>query len=134
VLDFVVLLVSGVELTGLTAYMLDEDRELYLRLLSLFHVAMPPILLWLVWRWGYDRRAFPLQSLLVIAVIPATWLLTDPDRNVNWVHGYAQIGFIDLHPLLYLVGLTLGLILLVLWPTHRALLYWRGQQGNAAAA
>jgi hypothetical protein len=126
VLDFLVLLVTGAELTGLTAYMLESDRELYLRLLSLFHVAMPPVLLWLAWRWGYDRRAFAWQALLIAAVVPLSFLLTDPASNVNWVHGYRNIDFIDLHPLAYLSGLTLGLIALVLWPTHRALAWWRG--------
>jgi hypothetical protein len=133
-LDFLVLLVTGIELTGLTAYMLEADRELYLRLLSLFHVAMPPILLWLVWRWGYDRRAFGWQALLIVAVIPASYLFTDPDSNVNWVHGYENIGFIDLHPIVYLIGLTLFLVMAVLWPTHRALLWWRGDLGQPAGA
>jgi hypothetical protein len=122
--DFLMLLVLGLELTGLTSYMFEADRPLYLRLLSLFHLAMPPILLWLLWRWGYDRRAFRWQSLLVVAVVPLSHLLHDADSNVNWVHGYRQIEFIDLPAPVYLAAMVLGLVFLVLWPTHRALMRW----------
>jgi hypothetical protein len=59
-LDFLV----GGRLTGLAAYMFDRRMPLHLRSLSLFHVALPPLLLWLLRRLGYDRRALLTQTAL----------------------------------------------------------------------
>src|ERR1700752_2431394 len=38
--------------TGGTEYMFDPSLPLTTRLLSLFHVASPPLLLWAIWRLG----------------------------------------------------------------------------------
>ena len=46
-----------------------------------------PLLLWLVWRLGYDRRAWLAQAALALAVLPLCFFFTDPDRNINWVFG-----------------------------------------------
>src|SRR6266699_5703531 len=55
--DFVCQLL-GFRLTGLTSYMFDSHRSLFLRGLSLFHGWLPFLLVYLVLRLGYDRRAF----------------------------------------------------------------------------
>lgn len=80
-------LLFGIRATGLAHYMFDTRMPLWLRGLSLFHVVLPGLLLWLTWRLGYDQRALALQTLLAWIVLPATWLLTDPAKNVNWVFG-----------------------------------------------
>jgi hypothetical protein len=72
---------------GLAGYMFDQEKPIGLRALSLFHVALPPTLLWMLRRLGYDRRAFWLQTLLVSALLPLTYALTAPEKNVNWVFG-----------------------------------------------
>src|SRR5438045_2856575 len=51
-------------LTGMTAYMFSPAYPLFTRLLSLFHGWLPLLLLYLVWRTGYDRRAFVAQAIL----------------------------------------------------------------------
>ena len=38
-------------------------------------------------RFGYDRRALLAQAALLLFVLPATYLLTKPEDNVNWVYG-----------------------------------------------
>jgi hypothetical protein len=43
--------------TGMTDYMFDLTHSLFLRLLSLFHGWLPFLLIYLVWKIGYDRRA-----------------------------------------------------------------------------
>ena len=55
-LDFLVELCGG-RLTGLTAYMADPNRSLFLRGLSLFHGWLPFLVYYLVKKLGYDRRA-----------------------------------------------------------------------------
>ena len=42
---------------GMTDYMFDAENSLFLRGLSLFHGWLPFLLVYLVWRLGYDRRA-----------------------------------------------------------------------------
>lgn len=59
-LDFFTRLIAGRGLTGLdaTAYMFNPAQPLWLRGLSLFHVFLPALLVWLLYRLGYDRRAW----------------------------------------------------------------------------
>ncbi len=71
-------------LIGGTEYLFDSRVPLWIRLLSLFHVVLPPLLLWAVWRMGYDRRALPLQSVIALLAF-ITCRFTDPAKNMNFV-------------------------------------------------
>jgi hypothetical protein len=62
--------VSGGRLTGLAGYMFDRKLPFGLRALSLFHVALPPTLLWLLHKLGYDRRALAIQCAVSWTVLP----------------------------------------------------------------
>ena len=55
--DFLGLL-CGLPVTGMTGYMFDPKLSLFTRGLSFFHFWLPILLLWLLRRLGYDRRAF----------------------------------------------------------------------------
>jgi hypothetical protein len=46
-------------MTGMTAYMFDGAKPLFLRGLSLFHGWLPFFLVYLVARLGYDGRGLP---------------------------------------------------------------------------
>src|SRR5260370_13110650 len=48
VVDFLSRLIAGVNITGVTSYMLDSSIPLFLRALSLFHGWLPFVLLWLL--------------------------------------------------------------------------------------
>lgn len=122
--DYFGKLLLGFHPIGGTEYMFDEAKPLYLRLFSLFHVAMPPLLLWAVKRLGYDRRGWLLQTAITWALLPATWLLVAPDRNLNWV--WKPFGKPQdlLSPPLYLLALCLLYPLLLYLPTHLALRRW----------
>ena len=84
-LDVLVGVLAGGSVTGLTAYMFNPEVPLLLRLSSLYHVALPPFVLWLLWRLGYDRRAWLFQCVLGTLLVLGGWLFTDPWRNVNLV-------------------------------------------------
>lgn len=71
--------------TGLAGYMFDSSLPVWLRGLSLFHLLLPPLLVWGVWRLGYDPRALVLQTLAAWIVLPLTRVATDPRKNINWV-------------------------------------------------
>jgi len=113
--------VSGGRLTGLAGYMFDRKLSLALRALSLFHVALPPTLLWLLHKFGYDRRALAIQCGITWTVLPLTYALTEPAKNINWAFGPGTRPQKRLPPALYLALAMLVFPLLVHWPTHRAM-------------
>lgn len=104
--------------TGLAGYMFDPDLPRWLRGLSLFHLILPPLLIWGVWRLGYDSRALSLQTLLAWAVLPATWLVTDPAKNINWVFGPGERPQRRIDGRLYLGFVMLFFPVCVYLPTH----------------
>jgi hypothetical protein len=108
--DFLLHLVGGREVFGLANYMFDPGYPLYLRLLSLFH--MP-----LIWRLGYDRRAFVAQTVVAWIVFVAIYLI-NPDKNINWVFGFGESRQTRVHPLLWLIGMMLAYPTLIHVPTH----------------
>src|SRR5581483_5535691 len=64
-IDVAVRALSGVHPIGGTGYMFNDDGSnlsVGLRLLSLFHVVTPPVLLWSLSRVGYDRRGLACQA------------------------------------------------------------------------
>src|SRR5712691_3020276 len=75
VIDLLCRLVAGVHVTGVTNYMFEGSLPLFLRGLSLFHGWLPFVLLWLLSRLGYDRRALPLQALAAVIVLLLSSLL-----------------------------------------------------------
>jgi hypothetical protein len=74
---------TGHHLLGGTEYFFDPHYPLWIRLLSLFHVAMPLLLLWSLHRVGYDRRGFALQSVIALLAFVAS-RFTTPAKNVNF--------------------------------------------------
>ncbi|MCI0720236.1 MAG: hypothetical protein L0338_14890 [Acidobacteria bacterium] len=116
-LDFAWRLVVGSHLIGGTEYMWDARFPLAVRLLSLFHVAWPVLLLWALQRVRYDVRALPLQTALAVAVLCLSrWL--QPELNLNFVVRdpilHRALGPAWLH----LVITASVLIGVVYWPTH----------------
>ena len=61
VAEFLGELFFGVRLTNIAHYMFDEKIPLFVRGLSSFHGWLPFVLLWLLTRVGYDRRALRAQ-------------------------------------------------------------------------
>jgi hypothetical protein len=115
-------LLTGWRVTGLTDYMFDPSLPRYLRALSLFHVFLPLLLMWMIARLGYDPRALIAQTALAWLVLPATLLLTRSDENINWVHGFGGKKRTRLPPLVYLALLMIGFPLLIYWPTDLLLM------------
>jgi hypothetical protein len=122
-------LLSGRHLIGGTEYMFDPGLPLLVRLLSLFHVVTPPLLLWAVWRLGYDPRGFTLQTLIcwVVVTINHFWR---PQMDVNWARGLFFREQKVMPGWLYLLGYLAVVPLVVYWPTHRALMWWVGRTGS----
>lgn len=111
-------LASGRHVSGLTDYMFDARRPRYVRALSLFHVVLPLLLLWLIDRLGYDSRALAAQTVLAWVVLVLSYRLTDPGENVNWVFGLGAKPQRRIPPRIYLALLMVGFPLVIHLPTH----------------
>ena len=119
-LDFFLRLIAGFDVIGLnaTGYMFDSHYTPLFKLFSLFHVILPLLLLWMIYRLGYDTRAVYAQTLLIWVLLPVCYLATDPERNLNWVFGIGNPPQTWMSGHLYLVLLMLAYSLLVIVPTH----------------
>lgn len=117
-LSFVSRLLFARGMTGIADYMFDPREHWYMRALSLFHVHMPIVLLWLIWRLGYDDRALLAQTVVAWIIVPLTYALTKPQFNINRAFGPGTQPQRRLPPLLYLVLLLLIGPLIIYVPTH----------------
>jgi hypothetical protein len=118
IVDFVIGLITGSSVIGLSAYMFDSKNSLPIRALSLFHIVLPAILASLLLRFGYDTRALIAQTVLAWVVLPASYFLTKPSENVNWVYGPGGGPQKWLPAPLYLVLLMIAFPLVLYLPTH----------------
>ncbi len=132
-IDLLGALVSGRHLIGGTEYMFDGGVPLFIRLLSLFHVVTPPILLWAIWRLGYEPQGWKYQTLTTWIVAPINYFWR-PEQDVNWVRGpffreqHAMPGW------LFLLAYLIVVPLLVYWPTHLVLQVWASRRNRSFAA
>jgi len=119
--DFFVRLTTGASWLGLSAYMFDRGLPIFLRALSLFHVGLPVMLIWMVHRLGYDPNALLAQTLLAAVVLPLSYFFSDPQRNVNWVYGFGERPQTRVAGPWFLAFLILMFPLVIYLPTHLVL-------------
>jgi hypothetical protein len=135
-LDLLGRLLLGRHLIGGTEYMWDPSYPLWVRLMSLFHVAWPPLLVAVLRRLGYDPRGFALQCAIAAVVLAASRFIL-PGENLNFAHRdpffHRSWGPAPVH-----LGLTYAVLVgAVYWPTHlvlRMALQRRGRRGRAEDA
>lgn len=119
----------GLSLTGMTGYMFNERIPFFTRVLSFFHFWLPILIVWLVWRLRYDRRAFVAWSVLAWTLILTCYFLMpvppapkdNPNLpvNINYVHGLASKQPQQwMPPLAYLGLMLVGLPVVIYLPTH----------------
>ena len=122
-IDLIGAVLSGKHIIGGTEYMFDPHVPLPMRLLSLFHIVVPPLLLWAIWRLAYDPRGWKYQTLTAWIVVPINYFWR-PQYDVNWARGPF---FREQHVvpgIVYLAAYLLLVPLLVYWPTHLFLQWW----------
>ena len=117
-LDFFGQLLTRRPLLNLASYMFDARKPISLRALSLFHVPLPILLLWLLHRLGYDPRALVWQTVAGEIVLLSSYLLTEPSKNINWVFGLGNRPQHRVPPLLHLAGVMTAFPLLAYAPAH----------------
>jgi hypothetical protein len=122
----------GASPVGMTDYMFDAARPIYLRGLSLFHGWLPFMLIFLVARLGYDRRALKGWTALAWGLMlfsffflpKAGAVLANPQTpvNVNYVWGLSDSAPQTNMPAFAWLGLMLTALPLAIYlPTHLAL-------------
>ncbi|HKY92263.1 MAG TPA: hypothetical protein VJM11_14540 [Nevskiaceae bacterium] len=131
-LDFLLRMV-GRPITGMTAYMFDAQRSLFLRGLSLFHGWLPLFLVWTVSRTGYDPRALPIWSGIAAILLLVCYFFMPPPRpnrglkpvNINYVYGMSDERAQTVMPrTAWLAVQVLGAPVLLYWPAHVLLMRW----------
>jgi hypothetical protein len=118
VVDAAARILAGRHWIGGTEYLFDTTFPLWVRLLSLFHVVMPVLLLWALHRVGYDRRGWAVQSAIAIPVVVFARLAATPKTNINYVYSdpflHRSWGPWPLHVIAVLAFLVFAVYL----PTH----------------
>ena len=115
--DFAWRLFTERHLIGGTEYMWDVRFPLGVRLLSLFHVVWPILLIWALARVKYDRRALPLQTAFAVVVLGLSRCLPlEANLNFAWRDPFLHR---SLGPAwLHLVVTASVLVICIYWPTH----------------
>lgn len=133
----------GIHLTGMTDYMFDETKSAFLRGLSLFHGWLPLMLVFLVAKLGYDRRAFPAWTALAWSVMLISYFFlpepslanADAVANVNYVFGMSATEPQHVMPAwMWLAALMIVLPALLVAPVHFVLKRFFPLEGRAAQA
>ena len=119
--DFVGALLCGIHPVGGTEYMFDTSLPLLLRSMSLFHMAMPPLLIWCLLRTGYHPAGWVLQTLLIWVLLPITFVVTEPHLNINWLWQPFGVHQDYLPPAGVFALMMLAYPLVLFYPTHLVL-------------
>ena len=88
----------GFHYLNLTRYMFDPHLPLFTRGLSLFHGWLPLLLVWLLFRLGYDQRALSAWTGLAAGLVLVCYFFTPPAGahvananvpiNINYLYGF----------------------------------------------
>ncbi len=108
--------------TTLADYMFDNQRPLWLRAVSLFHVPLLAVIVWGPWRLGYDPGVYPWAVLIAWLVLLLTRWLTRPEPNINHVYRLPVAVGENLTPVQHMLVLMAAVPLVLQLPGH--LLLW----------
>jgi hypothetical protein len=90
-IDLLLRLMLGPRFAVLSKYMFKREIPLWIRLLSLFHIWLPWLLLWQVMQTGYDPRALVVQTVVWWVVVTACYFISTPEENINCSHGVGRL-------------------------------------------
>ena len=119
----------GRRVTGMSAYMFNPTVSLFTRSLSFFHFWLPFLVVFVVWKLGYDRRAFAAWTVLALSLMLVCYFLMpappppadNPNLpvNINYVYGMSDEQPQHwMHPLAYLALMMCTFPVAIFLPTH----------------
>lgn len=108
---------SGGRLLNMAKYMFDPIMPMYMRALSLFHFPMPACILFMLFGFGYDRRALYPQMLVGAVVLLLTRRYSSVHDNINMVFPPAFLAqYVSLNA--YLIIEITALVFVIMPLTH----------------
>ncbi|MGH9776401.1 MAG: hypothetical protein ACRD50_15825 [Candidatus Acidiferrales bacterium] len=117
---------------GGTEYLWDPQYPAWVRMLSLYHVVMPVVILLAVRQTGYDRRGWRLQSgIAAAALLAARW--TVPALNINYAFTDPLFHRAWGPPPVHLLAMFAGIVVVIYLPTHFVLQKYFPEPGITAA-
>jgi hypothetical protein len=122
-IDYFGQLISRKKFIGLSDYMFDRDKPVFLRGLSLFHVAIPFMLIWMLLNFDYHQKAIIYQTIFCWLIISLVYFFTPPKENINWVFGPGNKPQQTIHKRYYFIFILLFFPIVIFLPTH-LLLRW----------
>jgi hypothetical protein len=118
---------------GGTEFLWDAQVALWVRLLSLYHIVLPALLVWSLVRVGYDRRGLSYQCGIAAVLLVASRFL-GPSLNLNFAFAdpvfHRALGPGPVH----LAAMFAGIIVLTYLPAHWALKKYLPRAGKPAQA
>jgi len=130
-IDVVGAWLDGHHFIGGTEFMFDPHLPLLVRALSLFHVVTPGILLWAVWRLGYDPQGWKAATAECWILVPLNHFWR-PEHNVNWARGLWFVQQQLVPGWVYLLAYLVLVPALVYYPTHLGLVRWTRRRSQAS--
>lgn len=117
-IEYFLRVITRKRILGLTDYMFDKSKPGYLRGLSLYHIALPVVLIYLLIKLGYDPMAIYYQPFFAWIVLLLSYFFTAPDRNINFVFGIGSKPQKKISRPLYFLSILLLFPVVVFIPTH----------------
>jgi hypothetical protein len=139
VIDFVGTAI-GFPVVGMTAYMFNTNNSAFLRGLSLFHGWLPFLLLYMVAKIGYDRRALVCWTVLAWVLILICYFFMPPPNpnagltpvNINYVWGLNDaVAQTWMPSWLWVIGMMVVMPIICFIPVHLLLSRWMPQAPQA---
>jgi hypothetical protein len=131
-IDFVGGLIFGTRFVGMTNYMFDPKIQLGIRGLSLYHLVLPAMLVWLVLRLGGPHPGALIgQTLVCWIVMLVVYFFTNPADNIDWVFGPGDNPQTRLPSWLYLLLVMILFPLCVYLPSFLLLRWLANHLGRA---
>lgn len=117
-IDFLMQLLTPYNPFTIADFMFVDTYHLFVRALSLFHLAIAIIFITYLKKWGYNPRAFSISILFGWIVLLATYFLTDPTRNINFVFMPIKYHWPWISQLSWFIFLMIAPIFVVILPMH----------------
>jgi hypothetical protein len=116
--DFLFRLLVGWHPLGATRYMFDQRISMFVRAISFYHLVVPVLLVWMVYKLRYDPRAFAAQTLFCTVILMFSYTLSEPANNINCVFGLGAQPQSYVHPWLYLAAVMVYVPVAFYLPVH----------------
>lgn len=115
ILDFLTVIFNlpGIKVTS---FIFDSSTSTSNRILQMYHIWHPIILLFLTLKYGYDKRAFKYWGILCVTILFISFFIfNDRNLNVNFAYGFYNYNDRNLYSF---VIYCIILLVFLSYPTH----------------